>query len=393
MSNEDLKTTIDEPSKKSPNTKSSRDLVLVALGVFILLVLIVFSFLNKKDDSDIPSGFQTSTETTKPSAEITGPFSNIDINDDGKEEKVPQQIVESKILLLEKDYKLYAISPVDKKKELILEEVSTYSSSNSNKNIAYIKSCSTTTNRNDCDKNIYIYNYDTGQTRKIASNLNSQQSISWSPDDRYLLVKTGTSSIGLNNIYEVATGNLTNCTFSGDPLWVSNIETLIDFFSKGFAQRPGEISEASGIRKINIETCQSETFISPTDTSDFSKIKIMDGKLVVRRISVNNKEDWVKSSAESSRKISYEKYDLQTRVMETYDSYESEEKQEKARIRTLLSSSLNIKYILMSDKEMATGWELINVYKGGSIFNNEVYLIGPDKVTVKIGENATGTWL
>jgi len=42
---------------------------------------------------------------------------------------------------------------------------------------------------------------------------------------------------------------------------------------------------------------------------------------------------------------------------------------------------------------VAEGWELVNVYTGGSLYNNVVFLIGPDKTVAKVDEGAIGKWL
>ena len=128
MINDDMK----DNSKKSFN----KNLVLAAIGILALIIIIIFSLISKKEpNTEIPP-YQL-TDGDKPSSnQPAGAFSNIDIDGDGKEERIPREIVESKILMLTEDNKLYIISPIDKVKTLLLENVRAYSSSNDKNYIA-----------------------------------------------------------------------------------------------------------------------------------------------------------------------------------------------------------------------------------------------------------------
>jgi len=86
---------------------------------------------------------------------------------------------------------------------------------------------------------------------------------------------------------------------------------------------------------------------------------------------------------ESKIQTTHEKYNLQTKTREPYPSYAEELRKENSRIKSLSPDYINPKSIFISDKEIAEGWELVNVYTGGSIFNNIVFLIGPDKTAAK----------
>ena len=375
-------------SKKFPN----RNLVLAVLGVIALITLIlIFQYTNKEKPTEEPTYIVQ--EETPGTGQNTEPFSSIDIDGDGDEEQVPREIMESKILMLTQKGELFIISPVDKERTLLLENVSAYASSNDKNYIAYLKSCPLTGDQSNCDRDIHIYNIKTKQESIITAGASSQRTIAWSPDGRYIIVDSGTSAITSYKVYSVETGSINTCNFSGNLIWVSDVEVLAPIYSSSLAERPGEISEAVGIKKVNIDTCQTETVIGATNTEDFYPIKIIDNQLIVRKRYVDRVEDWLDSSNGMKTKETYEKYDLQTKQRNPYPEYSEELSSENKRLRSLVPYYVNVKNIFTSAKDIATGWELINVYKGMSLYNNEIYLMGPDKTVVKIGEDAFATWL
>lgn len=389
MNNEKIKDDMKDNFKKSSN----KNLVLAALGIIALIILIIFSLISKKEETlEIPP-YQTTEENKLPSYDSGEPFSNIDIDGDGKEEQVPRAIVESKILMLTEDNNLYIISPIDKKKELLLEGVSAYASSNDKNYIAYIKKCTLTEEIRDCNTNIHIYDLKTKQEKYIATIGSNQRSISWSPDNRYIIVDSGTSASKSYRVYSFETGEVNKCNFSGSLVWVSNVETLSPLYLPNLPKRPYEVSDALGIGKYNIETCQIETLINPTDTDNFSVVKLIDNQLIVRRMYVDKVEDWVDSSKGFAPKIAYLKYDFQTKQMTPYPEYEDNLKSETNRLKSLVPKTAGLINIFTSDKNPITGWELINVHRGGSVYNNVTYLMGPDETVVKISEDAISTWL
>lgn len=389
MNNEKIKDEIKDNFKKSPN----KNLVLAALGIIALIILIIFSIIsNRKGDTEIPP-YQITEEDKSPSNQPSEPFSSIDIDGDGDEEQVPREIVESKILMLTEKSELYIISPIDKEKILLLDGVSAYASSDDKNYIAYLKTYPFVTDQSKSDSDIHIYNIKTQQESKIVAGQGAQRGVSWSPDGKYIIVERGTSVTGANDVYSVETGKNIGCSFSGTALWISNIEFLTALFAENFTQRSGQMMDAQGIRKINIENCQSETFLLPTNTANFSAVKIVDNNVIVQKTYVDKSEDWGDFSVESKIKTTYEKYNLQTKLGTPYPEYENEINSENDRLKALVPFTVKVKRVFTTDKDVATGWELINVHKGGSLYNNEVYLMGPDKTVVKIGEEAFATWL
>lgn len=375
--------------KKSPN----KNLVLATLGIVALIILIIFSLISKKKEVvEIPS-YQTVEENKSPSNQPSEPFSSIDIDGDGKEEQVPREIVESKILMLTEDNKLYIISPIDKEKKLLIDGVSAYASSTDKNYIAYLKNCLLTGDQTKCDKDIHIYNLKTNQEFNIPAGQDTQRNISWSPDGRYVIVESGTSIMGSNRTYSVETRRDSGCVFGGDVLWLNNNEFLTNSFLNNLTPRPGQLIYAKGVRKGNIENCIFDEFLLPTDTEDYSANKILEGEVVIQKDYVDKPEDWDNFSDGSKIKTTYEKYNLQTKQSIPYPEYADEIKSKNDRLKSLVPFDVRVKRIFTSDKDISAEWELINAYKGGSLYNNEIYLIGPDKTVVKIGENAFGTWL
>lgn len=124
-----------------------------------------------------------------------------------------------------------------------------------------------------------------------------------------------------------------------------------------------------------------------------SSVKIDGNDLVVKKHYVDKPEDWNDTSGKSIPKTTYEKYNLQTKQSTPYPEYADEIKTNEDRLKALVPFDVRVKRIFTSDKDISAEWELINVHKGGSLYNNEVYLMGPDKTVVKIGEEAFASWL
>lgn len=383
---------VSNPNNNFSKKPFNKNIILAILGIIALVALIVyFQYKNRpKPTEESPYLVQEETDTGNQNNE---PFSNIDIDGDGDEEQVPREIVESKILMLTAKNELYIISPIDKKKTLLLEGVSAYAPSYDKNYIAYLKARPTNNNQAETDNDIHIYNIKTKEDSKIVAGKAVQRKILWSPDGRYIIVERGTDSLGYSNVYSLETRKDNGCGFSGNAIWISNTEILAPSFPTNLAQRPGIDTEPKGIRKINIETCQSEDFLSPTNTADYSAVKMVDNTLIVKKTYVDKLEDWNNITQESKTKTTYEKVDLQTKASTPYPEYEKEKELENERLRELVPVTVDVRAVYNSAKDVATGWELVNVYKGISIYNNEIYLIGPDKTVVKIGENAFATWL
>lgn len=384
---------VEKPLSNNSSKKfSNKNIVFALLGLIALVALIIyFQYKNKPKPTD-KSPYLVKEENGT-SGQDKEPFSNIDIDGDGDVEQVPREIVESKILMLTENNQLYVISPIDKNKTLLIDGVSSYASSKDKNYIAYLKTYPFIIDKAKTDSDIHIYNFKTQQESKITAGKAAQRNISWSPDGRYIIVERGTSTTGSNDVYSVETGKNTGCVFSGSTLWINDTEFLNPLFSNNFTPRGGQVINAQGIRKLNIETCQSETLILPTNTSDFSAIKLIGNDLVVLKTYVDKLEDWTDFSQGSKIKTSYEKYNLQTKLWTPYPEYESEVKTETDRLKALVPYTVKVKGVYTTNKDIATGWELINVYKGGSLYNNEIYLMGPEKTVVKIGEDAVATWL
>lgn len=383
---------ISSPNNNFSKKLFNKNIVLAVLGIIALIALVLyFQYKNQPElPSESPYLVQEDSGTTNQNEE---PFSNIDIDGDGDEEQVPREIIESKILMLTDEGELYIINPIDKEKILLLNQVGAYASSYDKNFIAYLKFCSSNEDSSKCDRDLYIYNMKTKNETKIPAGQYAQREIEWSPDGRYVLVDSGTSSTKSFRVYSIESGKYTNCNFGGDPVWISNTETLARMYDKSLPERPGQISDAVGIKKVNIETCKSDSFLPPTETSDYTAIKIDGNDLILEKKYVDNVSDWVESASGSKVKYTFEKYNIQTQQISPYDEYSNIRDAELSRLKSLVPVGVNVRYIYTSNKDVATGWELINVYKGMARFNNEIYLMGPDKTVVKIGEDVLGTWL
>lgn len=383
---------ISNPNNNFLKKLFNKNIVLAVLGIIALIALILFFQYSNKPKPPEKSPYLVEEEGGTGN-QNNEPFSNIDIDGDGDEEQVPREIVQSKILMLTEKGELYIISPVDKKKELLLEGVSDYASSKDKNYIGYLKANSADNNQTEADKDIHIYNIKTKEESKIVAGKEVQRGISWSPDGRYIILERGTDSLGYNDVYSLETSKGNGCSFPGSIIWGSNNEVLAPSSPKDLAQRPGIDTEAKGIKKINIETCQSEDLLLPTNTVDYSAVKIIDGTLIIKKTHVDKIEDWDNITQASKTKTTYEKFNLQSKVIEPYPEYEKERKLENERLRKLVPVEVDVRAVYTGATDIATGWELVNVYKGISIYNNEIYLMGPDKTVVKIGEDAVATWL
>ncbi len=378
---------IKNPSNLFKNIKIDSSKIKFILAAVALLFLLVMTLIpDRSRISEPPSTFRVKEGSTSP----------VDIDIEQNNDKInignlPQQILSSNLLLLTQDGTLSYSNPMSKTETKLLEGVETFDASNDKKRIIYLKKCPPEANVNTCDKNTYVYNMDTKESNTIETGLERPRAVTFSPDDNYIVVETGTGGVGFSAVFPSGGGDAV-CKFPGKPTWFSNLEALITYFDGNVAPRPGEIMEGTGIRKINIQTCATEDLIKPTDLEDYRILEMQGTNLIVTKTSVANASDWSNFGSKATRKETYEKYNIQTREIQPYPEYKTQLDSDISKMESLFKDTKNFSKIVIGDKDVVSGWEMVNVQKRGGMYNRDVYIVGPDGTSIFIGKNVKAKW-
>jgi hypothetical protein len=380
---------IKNPSNFFKNIKIDSSKLKFILGAVALLFLLVMTLIpDRPRISEPPSTFTVKEGSTSPvDVEIGQNNDKINIDD------LPQQILSSNLLLLTQDGTLSYSNPMSKTETKLLEGVETFDASNDKKKIIYLKKCPQGEDVSTCDKNTYIYDMETKEGKIIETGLDTPRNVSFAPDDRYIIVETGTGGPGTNNIFP-SDGGESTCQFYSfsDPIWLSNLEALIMYFDKSVAPRLGEIMEGVGVGKINIQTCKTEALIKPTDLDEYRAIEMQGTDLIVMKTSVENANDWVMPGIMSKIKDTYEKYNIQTGELQPYPEYKTQLDNKISKMESLFKDTKNFSRVSIGDKDVVSGWEMVNVQKKGNMYNRDVYIVGPDGTSIFIGKNVIAKW-
>ena len=378
---------IKNPSNFLKNIKIDSSKLKFILGAVALLFLLVMTLIpDRPRISEPPSTFTVKEGSTSPvDVEIGQNNDKINIDD------LPQQILSSNLLLLTQDGTLSYSNPMSKTETKLLEGVETFDASNDKKKIIYLKKCPLDANVSTCDKNTYIYNMETKESKTIETGLEIPRAVTFSPDDNYIIVETGTSGVGFNAVFPSDGGNAI-CKFSGKPIWFSNLESFITYFDKNVAPRPGEVMEGAGVRKINIQTCVTEDLIKPTDLEDYHIVELQGTNLIITKTSVATAGDWSNFGSTATRKETYEKYNIQTGELQPYPEYKTQLDNKISKMESLFKDTKNFSRVSIGDKDVVSGWEMVNVQKKGNMYNRDVYIVGPDGTSIFIGKNVIAKW-
>jgi hypothetical protein len=387
------------------NIKIEKKLKLLPrLGVLFLALLVSFLIiylLRNIVPSIIPSdpvkdNEEVEESTQTPEALEKSPIEKLRSNENVGVSKIPEEILESEILLHTRDALLYSTSPLKESKIPILKEVHAFSVSNDKTKIAFIKSYGA-----DGDSYFYIFNIEPNEVIQYSLEGVRQRDISWSPDDKYVLVNFGTSPDGITEVYLANTGKKV-CSFSNNPLWLSKNEAFVDIFDYDAWPRPWGVGYAVGVSRINIGTCVQKDLLPATDKEDYRKVEIMDNDLVVRKTYVDEIEEWgldrvgeeksYISNNEQDIKEEYIKYDTDTMESTSFPNYEEVRDEKKNEIEKLFSDVLDIEGINVEENKEIEGWYLVEISTGSSIYEQEIFVVGPNNEIIFIDRNVLAEW-
>ncbi len=378
---------IKNPFNFLKNVKIDKSKLKFILATIVLLILLVMTIIpDRPKVSGPPSTFTVKEGSTSPvDTEIGQNNDKINIDD------IPQQILSSNLLLLTQDGTLSYSNPMSKTETKLLEGVETFDASYDKGKVIYLKKCPLDANVNTCDTNVHVYNMRTKESTSIGADLFRPRAVTFSPDDQYIVVESGTGAVGSTSVFSLSGGNAI-CNFSGSPTWISNLEALVMYFDKNVAARPGEIMEGAGVRKVNIQTCKTEDLIKPTDLADYLIIELQGTDLIVMKTSVSNTSDWSNFGSTSTRKTAYEKYNIQTGELQPHPEYKAQIDSRISRMESLFKDTKNFSKIIMGDRDVVSGWDMVNVQRKGGLYNRDVYIVGPDGTAIFIGKNVVAKW-
>ena len=310
-------------------------------------------------------------------------------------ESLPKEILEAKILL-HKDSQLFVTSPLSLEVTQLLPKVSSFALSNDRSKLAYIETYDSDYYTEDVVGKFFILDLDTEVVREYNTDSDRQRGISWSPDDKYVLVNSGTGAYGSTVVYSVAEGT-SYCTFMNSPVWIDSTNVFVDYLDRDVSSRPWESGAGRGIKKMNILTCATEVFFAPTDTRDYSAVSMEEGNLVVQETYVQDSSYWWGNPSSDTTPYTAITvlYDPDSKELISETGYYEQPKKELSReqIKLNLSDLTDFEYLRIEEHPLLKNWFLVNAYKGGSIFNNEVYvinLLGPEIIFVT--EKALAKW-
>jgi hypothetical protein len=377
---------IKNPFNFLKNIKADKSKIKFILAAIVLLFLLVMTLIpNKPKVSESPIFTVKEGSTSPVDVDIGQNNDKINIDD------IPQQILSSNLLLLTQDGTLSYTNPMSKTETKLLEEVETFDASNDKRKIIYLKKCPTKVDTNTCDKNTYIYDMETKESKVIETSLSVPRAVTFSPDDQYIFVESGTGGIGGTDVFP-ASGGESICHFTSKPVWFSNLEAFVMYFDNSVYKRPGEIRDGIGVGKINIQTCKTEGVVKPTDLADYRAIEMQGTDLIVMKTSVANVDDWSSIDAASTRKDTYEKYDTQTGELQPYPEYGTQTDSRISKMESLFKDTKNFVEIIIGDKDVVSGWDLVSVRKKGNTYNRDVYIVGPDGTSIFVGKNVIAKW-
>ncbi len=212
---------------------------------------------------------------------------------------------------------------------------------------------------------------------------------SWSLDDKYLVVDTGTSPVRGKTVINSNTGKeiLSFTTYGGNSYaWINDNEIVFRDLQDITEERPYGEGYGTGIAIINLNG-QKRILKTATDKKDYSFIQLIDDKIYFSLITVESSEGW---SDETNQTVSYwtmDKFGNNLNQVEKIESLED-------KIKKLLPSPYNEYKSLLYATSLTDNkdWTVFVLNKaGGTQLEDEVFIMdinNPESIK-KIGN---GTW-
>ena len=212
--------------------------------------------------------------------------------------------------------------------------------------------------------------------------------LSWSPDNKYLVVDTGTSPVRGKTIIDVSNQKeiLSFTTLDDAYGWISNNEIVFTDLQKVSEPRPYGGGEGCGIAIINLKG-EKKILKNATDKKDYSFLQIIDGKIYFSLTKVESNEGW---GDKSKQTISYWMMDksgknlIKTKKVETL----------KEKIKKSLPSNYKVSFVREAVPLNKNENWVVFVLDQGSGSESEIFIMNlkePESIK-KIGKGICPSW-
>jgi len=237
---------------------------------------------------------------------------------------------------------------------------------------------------------IHIFDIATGKD-KLLKHYDKNYPVwqtSWSPDGKYLVVDTGTSSVRGKTVIDSNTGKeiLSFTTYGDSYAWINDNEIVFSDLQDITEPRPYGGGEGTGIAIINLNG-QKRVLKTATDKKDYSFIQLVDDKIYFSLTTVESSEGWID---ETNQTISYWTMDKFGNNLIQVEKIESLEE----KIKKLLPSPYNEYKSLWHATSLTNNkdWTVFVLNKTGKTqLEDEIFIMdinNPESIK-KIGN---GTW-
>jgi hypothetical protein len=206
----------------------------------------------------------------------------------------PSQIaeVEQSILVFEKDGVIFLLNGLSSR-AVELDEGNCPSLSADQTKIAYVKM--------DKDNNIHIYDRITDKIESIPTDERRLRCVTWSPDSKYLVTDSGTSTQGSGAVYEYPSGNKATTFSTSAPsnlTWLNDSEFIFQEPQEVSPMRPWESGTGRGLSKVSIASGAKQILAQASSFDDYSLLEVKEGTIYFLKTTVADPNDWGKQDKE-----------------------------------------------------------------------------------------------
>lgn len=298
---------------------------------------------------------------------------------------IPSEISATPIFFQKSD-KLYKILLSDGQAREMLPKADSYSLSPDKTKIAYIEEYGVESD----SKEVHILNLETNEKTTISTDSPADRGVSWSPDERYLLVNSGTGTMGVTGVYEASTGKkVYQFGQPGTLDWINDVTFVLTDAQKVSPPRPWGSGDGMGLAVIKLPGGEKTVLKKADAITDYGPAGVKDGGVEFSEKKVEDAKDWVDPS--SAKETYWSIKPDGTKLTEISDP-NADEKRIKAEITSNLPEDVqkntpSITYIV---HDKLKNWVLFEVYVSGSVYGQGIYVINLDDLTVTLTKVTVG---
>ncbi len=298
---------------------------------------------------------------------------------------IPDEVLATPIFF-QKSAKLYKILLSDKQAKEVLPKVDSYSLSPDKTKLAYIEEYGVESE----SKEVHILNLKTNGEKTITTDSSTNRDVSWSPNEKYLLVNSGTGTMGSTGIYEVSSGKkVYQFGQAGTLDWINDVTFVLVDGQKVSTPRPWGSGDGMGLAVIKLPDGKKTVLKKADATTDYALAGVKDGNIEFSQKKVGDANDWVDPG--SAKETYWSIKPDGTKLTEISDP-RADEKRIKAEIASNLSEdeqkeNPSITYV---EHDKLKNWALFEVYVNGSVYDQDIYVINLDDPNATLTKVAVG---